>query len=216
MIGFKDHLLSQGLSPTTVKDMVSTIRTVYNLALHNERLDRKDNPAQGVKVARRSAPGTQRRDYTLEEAGKVLRAALALRAGSQSDQDVAWTILLMATTGARLGEVAGALVGDVRHDAAGEASEERGLKTEAAARNVPLPAQVEEWGLIESLKGRQGGAALPEHQAGFAWQSGRDHDQEDHEVRPANRRGPQGGACSLLASPLHYEAASLGGAPGGR
>jgi hypothetical protein len=75
MIGWKDHRLNiENLAPRTVGHGLAIVKTIYSNALVNDRLTRKDNPAEGVRVAIRPNPLDKVRPYNDSEASAPMRS----------------------------------------------------------------------------------------------------------------------------------------------
>ncbi len=137
IVGWKDALLASGKGPKTVKNHVDIIHALYNSALTNERLQRKDNPAHGVKVAQRADPAKRRLPFDEADAALILKASRREQGGKR------WLPWLLAFTGARLDEVCQARKSDVRQEAGIwylDINFEHGkqLKNVGSARRVPL------------------------------------------------------------------------------
>jgi integrase len=143
---WKDKLVSSGLSPTTIKNHLTVLRTLYNFAKGNKRI--LVSPAAGVKYRAKSDPRRKRRGYTEENAKRILVAARR-----ENEAHLRWVPWIEAFTGARLDEICGAYVADVyefggvwcldiRLDNRGE---DGSLKTEGSERKTALhPALIAE------------------------------------------------------------------------
>lgn len=154
-VAWKDALVASGKLPKTVKNHVNIINTLYNSALNNERLQRKDNPAQGVRVAARQDPSQVRQPYSDEDAALILGAARQERGAKR------WVPWLLAFTGARLDEVCQALTSDIRHEGGGwyldiNADQGKKLKNIGSARRVPLHQVLIDEGFLDYV------SALPQ------------------------------------------------------
>jgi integrase len=151
IVGWKDALLASGIGPKTVKNHVDIVHALYNSALTNERLQRKDNPAHGVKVAQRPDPAKRRLPF--DEAD----AALILQASRHEQGAKRWLPWLLAFTGARLDEVCQARKSDVRQEAGIwylDINFEQGkkLKNVGSARRVHLHRAVLDEGFEEYVR----------------------------------------------------------------
>jgi integrase len=153
LISWKDKLVSSGLSPTTIKNHLTVLRTLYNFAKGNKRIP--VSLAAGVKYRARSDPRRKRRGYTEEDAKRILVAARG-----ENEAHLRWVPWIEAFTGARLEEICGAYVADVyefggvwcldiRLDNRGK---DGSLKTEGSERKTPLhPALITE-GLLDYVR----------------------------------------------------------------
>jgi len=107
VIAFKDHRL-QAVSPRTVKDTdLSALKSVFRWAVDNRKL--QANPADGVTVTRSRQPKKRMRDFTPEEAHKILRASDETQRGPRETVQRwaarRWAPWLCAYSGARVGEI---------------------------------------------------------------------------------------------------------------
>jgi integrase len=151
LVRWKDALVASGKGAKTVKNHVDVVRALYNSALANERLERKDNPAEGVRVGGRQDRADRRLPFTGEE------AALILQAARKEEGVKRWVPWLLAFTGARLDEVCQAYTTDIRQDQGIwylDINEDRGkkLKNPGSIRKVPLHHAVLEEGFLRYVK----------------------------------------------------------------
>ena len=147
LIRWKDELVSSGLSPPTIKNYFTILRTLYNFATQDsKRL--VVNPAVGVKYRGKSDLKRKRRSYTAQDAKRILETAR-----QEKDAHLRWVPWIEAFTGARLEEVCGGdaadiyefggvWVLDIRLDHRGDMAS---IKNEGSERRVPLhPAIIAE------------------------------------------------------------------------
>lgn len=168
---FKDYRLAsrksngQLLSATTVKNSdLAALKAVFGWAVDNGRL--AENPALGVSVAKATKVKLREREFTVEEARILLRAASLLKPGRELPQTYAakrWIPWVLAFTGARVGEIAQMRRQDLRranvegHDNGVwvlRITPEAGTVKTKQAREVPLHPQIVELGFpafVESL-----------------------------------------------------------------
>ena len=152
IVGWKDALLAaSNKGPKTVKNHVDVIHALYGHALTNERLQRKDNPAHGVKVAQRADPAKRRLPFDDADAGLILDAARREQGAKR------WIPWLLAFTGARLDEVCQARKADVRREAGIwylDINFEHGkkLKNVGSARKLPLHRAILDEGFEEYVR----------------------------------------------------------------
>lgn len=170
---FKNHRLAtrkpngQLLSPTTVKNSdLAALKSVFGWGVANGRL--AANPATDVTVARVSKVRLREREFTAEEARRLLRAASALERGKELPQTHAakrWIPWVLAFTGARVGEIAQLRRQDLRKEAVEGHPEgvwvlritpEAGRVKTKQAREVPLHTQLVEMGFPEFVAGATG------------------------------------------------------------
>jgi integrase len=146
LIEWKDKLVSSGLSPTTIENHLTVLRTLYNYARDNKRIP--ISPAADVKYRAKPDPRRKRRGYNEDDAGRILEAAR-----KENYAHLRWVPWIEACTGARLDEICGAHAADVyefgrvwcldiRFDNRGA---DGSLKNEGSERKVPLhPALIAE------------------------------------------------------------------------
>ncbi len=160
LIGWKDALRAEGLSPTTIRNgKLAAIRAMLTVAVQNRRLPA--NPADGVVIAVKRAPGDGVRGYTDWEATIVLTAATAA-----TDPVRRWIPLLCAYSGARLGEMCHLRAEDVvtiRGIATMSISPEAGpLKNRSSVRTIPLHPAVVDAGFLDFVMSIRSGPLFPE------------------------------------------------------
>jgi hypothetical protein len=156
IIGWKDALVASGLSPKTIENHLTIIKSFFRWAAKNRRIS--INPAANVEYRAKTDPAKKRRSYSDDEARCILVAAR-----QETDACKRWVPWLATFTGARLDELCGAMVADVWTEKAalredGIAAiridpvnrEEGGsVKNQASIRTVPLhPALIAE-GFLE-------------------------------------------------------------------
>ena len=163
LIGWKTNLVSLGLSPTTIKNHLTILRTLYNFARDNKRIP--VSPASGVKYRAKRDPRKKRRGYTKEDAKRILQAARR-----ENEAHLRWVPWVEAFTGARLDEICGANAADIyefggvwcldiRLDNRGE---DGSLKNEGSERKEPLhPALIAEGFLDYWRSLPEGGPLFP-------------------------------------------------------
>lgn len=161
VIGWKNKLVSSGLGPTTIKNHLTILRTLYNFARDNKRIP--VSPGADVKYRGKPDPRKKRRGYTEEDAKRILQAARR-----ENEAHLRWVPWLEAFTGARLDEICGANVSDIyefggvwcldiRLDYRGE---DGSLKTEGSERKEPLhPALIAE-GFLDYWRSLPAGGPL--------------------------------------------------------
>ena len=161
LIGWKDALVASGKGAKTVKNHVDVVRALYNSALANERLGRKDNPAEGIRVGGRQDRSERRLPFTDEE------AALILQSAREEEGVKRWVPWLLAFTGARLDEVCQAYTSDIRQDQGIwylDINDERGkkLKNAGSARQVPLHQAILREGFLDYVNSLPQGRLFPD------------------------------------------------------
>jgi integrase len=150
IIRWKDALVATGLSPKTIENHLTIIRTFFRWASRNKRVP--SNPAAEVVYRAKLDPAKGRVSYSDDDARLILTAAR-----KEKEAHKRWVPWLAAFTGARCDELCGAMVGDVRVEDGiniiriDVANREEGgsVKNSASIRSVPLhPALIAE-GLLK-------------------------------------------------------------------
>jgi integrase len=161
LIGWKDALVASGKGAKTVKNHVDVVRALYNSALANERLERKDNPAEGIRVGGRQDRAEGRLPFTDQEAALILQSA-------RPEEGVKrWVPWLLAFTGARLDEVCQAYTSDIGQEQGIwylDINQDRGkkLKNPISARRVPLHQAVIDEGFLNYVNSLPEGRLFPD------------------------------------------------------
>src|SRR4051794_1427370 len=149
---WRQALLAKGNAETAAANSLNDVKTLLRWAVEAGQL--ATNPAEGVRTAKRKPKaGGRRLPFRDEEARLILEKARGLEGADR------WIPWLLAFTGARVEEVAQALVADVREkdgiaylDINAEGTG-KSLKTPGSARRVPLhPALVAE-GFLDYVQG---------------------------------------------------------------
>jgi integrase len=146
IIGWKDALVGSGLSPKTIENHLTIIRTFFRWAAKNKRV--ATNPATDVEYRAKRDPANERQSYSDDDAKRILSATRL-----EKEPHKRWVPWLAALTGARCDELCGAMAADVRVEDGvwiiriDPADREIGgsVKNRASIRSIPLhPALVAE------------------------------------------------------------------------
>ena len=132
---FRDHLIDQGLSSSSINRVFSSVKAVLNLAVREWDID-VSNPLVGtfipdVGTRKKRVPFTEREILSIQHECRDL------------DDDKRWLLALISDTGMRLAEAAGILVGDIRLEepvphVVVQDHPWRRLKTTSSERAIPL------------------------------------------------------------------------------
>ena len=169
VIGFKDHRLAtinprNGLriSARTVNDSdLVALKTVFGWAKANGKIS--TNPAEGVGIKVGNQPKLRSKGFSQTEAEAILKAALTLRRGQESDKTFAakqWVPWLCAYTGARVGELAQLRKEDIRYEGShwiATITPEAGTVKTNEAREVVLHKHLDELGFMAFVKAAPSG-----------------------------------------------------------
>lgn len=164
VVRFKDHRISEGISPKTVRDSdLAALRSVFSWAVSNRRM--KSNPADGLKVRIAKAVRTRSKGFTAEEAKALLRQASGYVASAREHGKTAaakrWAPWLCAYTGARVGEIVQLRKEDIRFTTDGwiiiNITPEAGTVKDKEAREVVLHAHLAELGFGDFVRGSKPG-----------------------------------------------------------
>ena len=156
---YKAYLLTSGKSHKTTKNNLSALSAVFGWGFRNRKLS--SNPIHGISIKVKKRPDEGRRSFTMEEACRILEAASRAQDGKR------WVPLILAYSGARVGEVAQLLKDDVRQvegiwclDLNARAAAEKSLKNVGSSRLVPLHPEIIRAGFLDFVKESKDGAAL--------------------------------------------------------
>ena len=153
---FKEARQAAGRHPKTIKNDVEAIGTVFVWAITNAMLP-GPNPAARMAPRLGRGQASSRDGYTDAEARTILEAARK-EAGWKR-----WLPWLLAFTGARIGELADLQRADVRRDGGVwmlDIRPDRQLKTENAARMLPLHPSVMAEGFLAYVTALPAGGPL--------------------------------------------------------
>ncbi|MDO6483089.1 site-specific integrase [Shimia thalassica] len=168
LLAWRDHLMKTK-SAKTVSDVdLSTVRTLLNWAVENDRLP--ENVAATVKQPKPRKVYSRERGYTQDEALKVLKASRAYEPNADQNgyvrekpQLVAakrWVPIICAFTGARVSEITQLRKEDIRkidgHWIA-RITPDAGTVKAGGYRDVPLHRQVIDQGFIDFVQGKNDG-----------------------------------------------------------
>ena len=168
IIAWRDHLL-KSLSPGTVSGKyLSTVRSLLNWAVENDRLS--ENVAAHVKQPKQRKPQGRERGYTDSEAVEILRASRSYQPKSDAFGCVResekvtnlkrWVPILCAFTGARVTEITQLRKEDIRQE--GEhwivrLTPDAGAIKTGVYRDVPLHPQIIAEGFVQFVQNAKPG-----------------------------------------------------------
>ncbi len=163
IIAWKDGLVSSSLAPKTIANNLTVAKTFFRWAFRNKKV--ASDPAANVDYKAKKRPGDRKQSYSDDDARLIL-----LKAREEKDAVKRWAPWLCAFSGARIDEICGAMVSDVRREGRihyvriDPANREEGasVKNQASIRNVPLhPAIIKEGFLKYIAKLPKNGALFP-------------------------------------------------------
>lgn len=100
VVAWKNSLVTRKLKPKTINGgYLAAVNTLYRYAVQNHML--RINPAEAVGVLDRKRPEDRMRGYTDREVAQLIQLA---RSSDRNERK--WLVLLAASTGARIGELA--------------------------------------------------------------------------------------------------------------
>jgi integrase len=148
----RDYLLATKIKTTSVKRRLADIQTVFNHARAQSDQD-INNPFEGLKIRGYKSDAKKREAFTQDELETIAKACVAL------GDDIRRIIAMCLDTGARLGEIVGLRVDDVRLEdpiphliIQPHATLKRTIKTSASHRKVPLVGMAL-WGATRAAEG---------------------------------------------------------------
>ncbi|MHC2103580.1 DUF6538 domain-containing protein [Methylobacterium sp. CM6246] len=162
LITWKHDLLASGRDPRTVRDAyIAATKALMNWSVANGHLEA--NPAAGIVVAAPGKPLLRDRDFTDEEADRILRASLGPHEPRLSREHAAarrWIPWLCAYGGARVNEMTQLRGRDLRREGSVwvvRITPEAGSVKTGRWRDVPLHPHIVEQGFPDFVRGRGSG-----------------------------------------------------------
>ncbi len=104
---FVEQLLTAGLRSSSIRRILSQIAAAMSLYFTEHEVERA-NPFRRVRIPNENEDTAQREPFTPAELGKLLHLCRAV------DDDIRWLVAMLADTGARLAEIAGLTLDDIR------------------------------------------------------------------------------------------------------
>jgi integrase len=151
LVRFRDHLLTTGIKPITVKNYLLIVKTIFNFAHQDGKIP--ENPAPLVKFAVKKDPTEKRQGFTREE--RILILTEARKAAPL----IRWAVWVSYFSGCRLSEITQAKTTDLRFE--GDCLVlSTGTKTEGSVRRFPLHSAILREGFADYWK-RQSGQLFP-------------------------------------------------------
>ena len=149
---FRDWLMEQGMSLSTVKRVFSSVKAIINLTIQEYGLD-INNPFSKTYM-----PEINDRQYRESIPSQTIKHIQSLC--REYDDDLRWLIALLSDTGMRLGEGVGLLKSDINLDCEIPhinlvPHPWRSLKTRGSQRYIPL-TKVAEWACMRILEHNKG------------------------------------------------------------
>ena len=132
---FRDHLIAKGLSLSSVKRVMTSVKAIYNLGAKELGVT-NPNPFTGIFIPD-NGTGIERLPVPLDVIRTIQDECFEI------DDDNRWLIAMIADTGMRLSEAVGLLVDDIKLDATTphitlQKHPWRPLKTASSQRDIPL------------------------------------------------------------------------------
>lgn len=159
VIAFRDFLLGNGQSVTTVSRKIGVLKTLFRVAVDYEALT--VNPASQVQV-RSTQQQKARVAFTAEDLNLLFQSPIytnGFRPNGCGREAVYWLPLLALFTGARVEELAQLLVTDIHHEqghgyylSISDDAEHSKLKNAASRRRIPLDTTLLDCGFLDYLE----------------------------------------------------------------
>jgi len=132
---FRDHLIAKGLSPSSVKRVMTSVKAIYNLGAKELGVT-NPNPFTGIFIPDNGTV-IERLPVPLDVIRTIQDECFMI------DDDNRWLVAMIADTGMRLSEAVGLLVDDIKLDAKTphitlQKHPWRPLKTASSQRDIPL------------------------------------------------------------------------------
>jgi len=156
IVALRDALAQKSLAPATIKKQLGLLRSMFQIAIEDERFGLKANPGDAVKVRGETGERKQRAAFTPEELTTIFAApifAQGERPKGGGGEAAYWIPLVALYTGARLNEIGQLRLDDLQESegikffrftdtGAGQA-----LKVRSARRRVPVHPELLRFGL---------------------------------------------------------------------
>ncbi|WP_407279292.1 tyrosine-type recombinase/integrase [Aromatoleum evansii] len=128
--------LTRGVTTATVRRRLTALNAIFNAYSQERELERK-SPFSGHKIAGEGDDGKKRLPLTVDELKTVQTKC------READDDLRWLVALLSDTGARLAEITGLALDDLKTDAeiphvVIRPHPWRSLKNKESERTVPL------------------------------------------------------------------------------
>lgn len=153
VVAYKDMVLENGRSASTIRKHLNLINAVFNIAVKNEKLN--SNPALGVKAPSVKTKQKPRVPFSIEELRRIFSSPIYTanhRPKGGAGEASYWLPLLALWTGARLSEIGQLLVEDIAEDNGvkyihittetsddeDEEAPQKSLKNSSSKRRVPI------------------------------------------------------------------------------
>jgi integrase len=158
VIAFRDSLAKRDLAPATIKKQLGLLRSMFQVALEDERFGLKANPADAIKVRGEVGERKRRAAFTAEELQRIFAAPVFTkgeRPRGGAGEAAYWIPLIALYTGARLNEIGQLRLDDLREEEGikyfrfTDQGEGQSLKLRGSRRRVPLHPELLRLGLWE-------------------------------------------------------------------
>lgn len=164
IVAYKDMVLENGRSSSTIRKHLNLINAVFNIAVKNGKLN--INPASGVEAPTVKAKQKPRIPFSIEELRRIFSSPIYTanhRPLGGAGEAAYWLPLIALWTGARLNEIGQLLVEDIAEengvkyihittetsDDEDEESPQKSLKNHSSKRRVPIHNELVRCGFLE-------------------------------------------------------------------
>lgn len=159
VIAFRDYLLANSQSATTVSRKIGILKTLFRVAIDYERL--AANPADNVRVVSGQQP-KPRIAFTVDDLNRIFHSPVyteRFRPKGGGGEACYWLPLLALFTGCRVEELAQLLVDDIHHEEGlghylnitDEAAHSK-LKNASSRRRLPLHSALLDCGFLDYVE----------------------------------------------------------------
>lgn len=159
-LAYRDHLLSAAQHSKTVKKKLGILRTIFRLAIDNDRM--QVNPCERIRVECSKNEKKRRLSFTVEDLQAIFDSPVyrsGLRPIGGRGEAALWLPLIGAFTGAREEEIAQLLLSDIQHEKGmgwyfriTDEAEHSSVKNASSRRRVPIHPELIECGLMEYVE----------------------------------------------------------------
>ena len=155
-VAFKDALLAEGLAFATISKNMGLIKSIFEVALNNGRID--SNPFRDIKLLKPSRQEKSRLPFSPEDLKRIFGSSIykmGIRPLGGGGEAAYWLPLIALMTGMRLEEIGQLRKEDIKKDGeiwyfdlVHDPENGKTLKNSSSCRRVPIHQQLIDFGLL--------------------------------------------------------------------
>lgn len=158
-VAFKDALLAEGLAFATISKNMGLIKSIFEVALNNGRID--SNPFRDIKLLKPSRQEKSRLPFSPEDLKRIFDSPIyqmGVRPLGGGGEAAYWLPLIALMTGMRLEEIGQLRKEDIKKvgeiwyfDLVHDPENGKTLKNSSSCRRVPIHQQLIDFGLLSLI-----------------------------------------------------------------